>query len=75
MRSAIGDNPIVRDMEVMSGTPVFEGTRIPVRTLFDYLEGGDPLDKFLEQYPSVRREQAVRVLELARVILLPDDEY
>lgn len=74
MRSAIGDNPIVRDMEVMSGTPVFEGSRVTVRTLFDYLQGGDSIDDFLEQYPGVTREQAVRVIELASAILLPDDQ-
>ena len=55
-------------------TPVFAGTQVPVRTLFDYLEAGDPLDKFLEQYPGVAREQAVEVLEMSRQVLLPDDE-
>lgn len=73
MRATTVQNPIVRDREIMSGTPVFAGTRVPVRTLFDYLEGGDPLDSFLEQYSGVTREQAVRVLEIAREILLPDD--
>ena len=66
--------PIARDRKVMGGTPVFAGTRVPVRTLFDYLEAGDPLDRFLEQYPGVAREQAVGVLEMSRRVLLPDDE-
>jgi uncharacterized protein (DUF433 family) len=51
------------DPEVLSGTPCFAGTRVPVRALLDYLEGGDTLDEFLEQYPTVARKQAVRFLE------------
>ena len=47
----------------MSGTPCFVGTRVPVRTLLDYLEGGDTLEKFLEQFPTVSREKAVAFLE------------
>lgn len=58
------------DPEIMSGTPVFVGTRVPVQSLFDYLEGGETLDEFLYQFPSVRREQAVAALEVARVTLL-----
>jgi len=54
------------DPEILSGTPVFMGTRVPVRILFEYLAAGDSLDKFLDAFPSVRREQAVAVLELAR---------
>src|SRR3990172_3677033 len=50
----------------MSGTPCFAGTRVPVQTLFDYLEGGETLDEFLQQFPSVKREQALAALELAR---------
>jgi uncharacterized protein (DUF433 family) len=50
----------------MSGTPCFTGTRVPIKSLFDYLEGGQPLDEFLRQFPSLSREQAVAVLELAR---------
>jgi uncharacterized protein (DUF433 family) len=52
--------------EVMSGTPVFIGTRVPVQSLFDYLEGGESIDEFLRQFPSVSREQAIGALELAR---------
>jgi len=53
------------DPNVVSGTPVFKGTRVPVRALVDHLEAGDPLDNFLEGFPSVSREQAVRFIELA----------
>ena len=55
--------PIKSDKNVLSGTPVFEGTRIPVATLLDNLEIGVSLDEFLENFPTVKREQAVRVLE------------
>jgi len=47
------------DPEILGGTPVFAGTRVPVRSLFDYLEGGESLEEFLRQFPSVRREQAI----------------
>lgn len=53
------------DPQVHSGTPVFVGTRVPARTLLDYLEGGDTLEEFLDNYPSVSREQAVGFLEEA----------
>lgn len=53
------------DPNVVSGTPVFKGTRVPVRALLDHLEAGDPLEKFLDGFPSVSREQAVRFIELA----------
>ena len=51
--------------EILSGTPVFAGTRVPVRSLFDYLEGGDSLEEFLHQFPSVKREQTIAVLDAA----------
>ena len=54
------------DPEILGGTPVFVGTRVPAKTLFDYLEAGDPLDEFLNDFPSVTREQAVAALEIAR---------
>ena len=57
------------DPEIMSGTPVFVGTRVPVETLLDYLEAGDSLDIFLDHFPTVSREQAVAVLELAKEML------
>ena len=52
--------------DILSGTPVFAGTRVPVQAFIDYLEGGDTLDEFLRQCPSVRREQAIAALEQAR---------
>ena len=55
--------PVIHsDPEILSGTPVFIGTRVPVQSLFDYLEGGDTLDEFLKQFPSVQREQAIALL-------------
>lgn len=62
--------PIHSDLEIMGGTPVFVGTRVPVQTLLEYLEAGDPLDDFLDDFPSVTRDQAVAVLELAKTMLL-----
>jgi uncharacterized protein (DUF433 family) len=56
--------------DILSGTPVFVGTRVPAQSLFDYLEAGDTLDEFLRQFPSVSREQAVAALELARESVL-----
>jgi uncharacterized protein (DUF433 family) len=64
------DRLINRDPEIMGGTPVFMGTRVPVKNLFDWLEGGDSLDYFLENFPSVTREHAVGVLELYKELLL-----
>ncbi len=61
-----------RDPEILGGTPVFVGTRVPVRILFEYLEAGDSLEVFLDQFPSVRREQAIAALELAREVVAPD---
>ena len=58
------------DPEILGGTPVFVGTRVPVQSLFDYLEGGDTLDEFLRQFPTVSREQAIAVLDLARATVL-----
>jgi uncharacterized protein (DUF433 family) len=58
------------DPEIMSGTPVFRGTRVPVKTLFDYLEHGHPLDEFLDDFPTVYREQALAALEEARELLM-----
>lgn len=52
--------------EYLSGAPAFTGTRVPVQALFDYIEGGDPLDEFLDDFPDVTREHAIAVLELAR---------
>ncbi len=60
--------------EYLGGTPVFTGTRVPVKTLFDYLEAGDPLDEFLDHFPTVTREHAVAVIKLAARHLLPVPE-
>jgi len=54
----------------LGGTPVFAGTRVPVQTLLDYLEAGDPLSDFLDDFPDVSREHAIAVLELAKSALL-----
>jgi uncharacterized protein (DUF433 family) len=65
--------PVIQsDPEIQGGTPVFAGTRVPVKNLFDYLEAGDSIDDFLKSFPSVTREQAVAALELAREALVPD---
>jgi uncharacterized protein (DUF433 family) len=57
------------DPDILGGTPVFVGTRVPMKTLLDYLEAGDPLDEFLDHFPSVKREQAIAALELAKEML------
>ncbi len=54
------------DPETMGGTPVFTGTRVPIQTFFDYLEGGDDLNEFLEDYPTVSKEAAIQVLQMAK---------
>jgi uncharacterized protein (DUF433 family) len=60
---------ISRDPEIMSGALVFAGTRVPVKALFDYLEGGDPLEEFLDDFPTVEKSHAISVLEMARETL------
>ena len=62
-------SPIDRNPDILGGTPVFAGTRVPVRILMEYLEAGDRLDDFLDDYPSVSRDQAVALLEEAKVML------
>ena len=65
------NNPYVtQDPLLMSGTPCFAGTRVPVKSLFDYLEGGDTLTEFLEQFPTVTKEATIHVLEASRRALL-----
>lgn len=56
-------NVVRSDPEVMSGTPVFAGTRVPVQALLDYVDGGETLEEFLDDFPSVSREQAIAFLE------------
>ncbi|MEH1998202.1 DUF433 domain-containing protein [Nostoc sp.] len=57
------------DPDILGGIPVFVGTRVPIKTLLDYLEAGDSLDEFLDHFPSVSREQAIASLELAKEML------
>ena len=66
---ALNSNVIHSDPEILGGTPVFVGTRVPVKTLLDYLEAADSLDDFLSDFPSVTRAQAVAALELAKEML------
>ena len=64
------ESVIVKDPNVLGGEPVFRGTRVPFKTLTDYLEGGDTLDQFLEQYPTVSRDLAIAAIEEARSSLI-----
>ena len=61
---------VLRDPNILGGEPVFRGTRVPFQILIDYLEGGDTLDQFLEQYPTVTRELAIAAIEEARSSLV-----
>jgi uncharacterized protein (DUF433 family) len=58
------------DPEILGGTPVFRGTRVPVKNVLDYLAAGDTLDQFLDDFPTVERQQAVAALELAKDLLI-----
>ena len=65
--------PVIHsNREIQGGVPVFFGTRVPLKNLFDYLESGDSLDQFLDDFPSVTRAQAVAALEVAREALTAD---
>ena len=64
------ENPIEVNPNKMSGTPVFRGTRVPIQNLFDCLEEGETIDQFLDQFPTVKREQVNSVLELSKERLL-----
>jgi uncharacterized protein (DUF433 family) len=66
----VSNSVIIRDPEVLGGTPVFVGTRVPFQALLDYLEGGQTLDEFLDDFPSVTRESAVQALEQAKSLLV-----
>lgn len=61
---------ILTSPDILGGTPVFAGTRVPIKNLIDYLEAGDSLDAFLDDFPSVSRNHAIQVLELAREALV-----
>ena len=64
---------ITIDREILGGTPVFSGTRVPIQNLFDYLEGGQTVDEFLDDFPSVTKDQVIELLELAeKAIISPE---
>jgi uncharacterized protein (DUF433 family) len=69
---ASNDHGIVRDPDVLGGTPVFRGTRVPFQTLLDYVEGGDTIDEYLDDFPTVTREAAIRALEHAKTLLVSE---
>ena len=68
--ATVSDSVIIQDPDIHSGEPVFRGTRVPFQILLDYLEGGETLGEFLEQYPGVSREQAIAALEEAKALIL-----
>ena len=61
---------IIKDPEILGGTPVFQGTRVPFQALLDYLEGGQTLDEFLDDFPTVSKDAAVGALELAKSLVV-----
>ena len=61
---------IVKDQDILGGTPVFRGTRVPFQALLDYLEGGQTIDEFLDDFPTVSKDAAVAALELAKSLLV-----
>ena len=69
MKTEVEAQIISRSPDVMSGAPVFAGTRVPVQTLIDYLAGGHPLDEFLDDFPTVSREQALELLRRVKEML------
>jgi uncharacterized protein (DUF433 family) len=68
--ATVSENAIIKNPNILGGEPVFRGTRVPFKVLTDYLEGGDTLDQFLEEYPSVSRELAIAAIEEARLSLI-----
>lgn len=68
------DEFVESNLEKMGGTAVFRGTRVPIQNLFDYLEAGDSVERFLDHFPTVDREQVVGVLELFKIEILADYE-
>ena len=70
-KQIVVENTVIKsDPEILGGTPVFQGTRVPVRTLIEYLEAGDRLDDFLDDFPTVDRKKALQALEVAKEALL-----
>ena len=66
MANKLSNTIVTRNKEILGGTPVFKGTRVPVKTLWDYLKAGDTLEDFLEGFPSVSRKQAIALIERAQ---------
>lgn len=66
-------NSINIDSEILGGTPVFTGTRVPIQSLFDYIEDGETLEEFLYNFPTVTKEQAIEVLETAKKLILNEN--
>ncbi|MEP7037043.1 MAG: DUF433 domain-containing protein [Acidobacteriota bacterium] len=62
------------DKEILGGTPVFNGTRVPIKNLFDYLETGETIDEFIEDFPSVKREQIIKLLEFSEQMMIKSTE-
>jgi uncharacterized protein (DUF433 family) len=69
MKTEVEAQIISRSPDIMSGAPVFAGTSVPVQTIIDYLAGGHPLDEFLDDFPTVRREQALELLQRVKELL------
>jgi uncharacterized protein (DUF433 family) len=67
---APANNVVIRDPDVLGGTPIFRGTRVPFQALLDYLEGGQTLDEFLDDFPTVTRDAAVQALEHAKSLVV-----
>jgi uncharacterized protein (DUF433 family) len=66
------------DTDILGGTPVFSGTRVPVKSFFDYIESGETLDEFLFNFPTVKRDQALQLLEIAKKLIIkqvPDENF
>jgi len=66
----MADSVIVKDPEILGGTPVFVGTRVPFEALLDYIQGGETLDQFLDDFPTVSREAAIAALEQAKSLVV-----
>lgn len=71
----MAESVIVKDPEILSGTPVFRGTRVPVKNLIDYLATGETIDAFLDDFPTVKREQVLRFLEEAGAMTTHEDSH
>jgi uncharacterized protein (DUF433 family) len=65
-----GSGVIIKDPDILGGTPVFKGTRVPFQALLDYVEGGETLDEFLDDFPTVTRAAAIAALEYAKTLLI-----